>query len=804
MNTRRGGSNATTFDASVVGGWLVPCRCGSGRLKISGGIFILAALLVSGITPSVSAAVLLPVSDRDPVPVPHFPDKVHAVVWRNWGLVSTERLAEVLGTTAEKVAAMAESMGLPRDVDVLPEMRTRGYITIIRRNWHLLPYEQLLQILDLSESELAFRLREDDFLYVKLGYSKPRCEPIKYVEPNAEAKQRAAEIRDLVQQSFGDQLAKPQEPRFSFAKVFEQADDLESTRVPRMPNEPPRFIYSYCAMFGDALSEPQLDPFPDGLLHRLREHGVNGVWLHTVLRQLAPGGEEFPEFGEGHEARLANLRRLVQRAKKHGIDVYLYVNEPRAMPANFFESRPDMAGVREGEYTAMCTSDARVRQWMSDALAYVFEQVPDLGGVFTITASENLTNCASHTQRHACPRCKDRTESDIVSEVVRAVEEGVHRSAPDAKVISWDWGWGWAWTSPNEAELAISKLPKSVWVMSVSEWSLPIERGGVKSEVGEYSISAVGPGPRATRHWKEAKRHGLNTIAKVQLNNTWELSSVPYLPVLELVAEHCAGLAKADVDGMMLSWSLGNYPSMNLKLASKISDNANVDIDAALHELAERHFGEAAVPKVRQAWAKFSKAFREYPYNGAVLYNGPQQMGPANLLYAMPTGYTSTMVGFPYDDLGHWRGPYPADVFASQFQKVADGWRQGLADLEAAQPFVPSELRAEAAADLRVAKAAYLHFASSADQARFIMARDALHASKEEAARQQLREEITAILEREAEHAQQMFHLAAADSRLGYEPSNHYFYVPLDLVEKVINCDFLKRKLATATAEAAR
>ena len=37
-------------------------------------------------------------------------------------------------------------------------------------------------------------------------------------------------------------------------------------------------------------------------------------------------------------------------------------------------------------------------------------------------------------------------------------------------------------------------------------------------------MSAVGPGPRAQRHWTEAKEAGLKTVAKVQLNNTWELS----------------------------------------------------------------------------------------------------------------------------------------------------------------------------------------------------------------------------------------------------------------------------------------
>ena len=74
--------------------------------------------------------------------------------------------------------------------------------------------------------------------------------------------------------------------------------------------------------------------------------------------------------------------------------------------------------------------------------------------------------------------------------------------------------------------------------MSVSEWRLPVERGGIKSEVGEYSISAIGPGPRAQRHWQMARERGLETIAKIQAGNTWELSAVPYIPALENVARH--------------------------------------------------------------------------------------------------------------------------------------------------------------------------------------------------------------------------------------------------------------------------
>jgi hypothetical protein len=487
----------------------------------------------------------------------------------------------------------------------------------------------------------------------------------------------------------------------------------------------------------------------------------------------------------------------VKRAKQQGIDVYLYMNEPRAMPKAFFENRSEMAGVQEGDYVAMCTSDPRVRRWIGDSLTYVFREVPDLGGVFTITASENLTNCASHGQHRKCPHCAKKAEAEILADINRVISDGVHRAAPAAKVIAWDWGWN----GHGDAQDTIALLPDSVWLMSVSEWSLPIERGGIKSAVGEYSISSVGPGPRATLHWNHAKKRGLKTVAKVQLNNTWELSAVPYLPVYDLVAEHCAGLAKADVDGMMLSWSLGGYPSLNLELAQQFATHPVPDAATALQAVAERHFGQRAAPVVRQAWAKFSRAFREYPYSGSVLYNAPQQLGPANLLYGQPTGYSATMVGIPYDDLKGWRGPYPPLVFAEQFQKVADGWTAGLVDLEAAQSLVPVDQRADAAADLRIAQAAQLHFASTANQVRFIMLRDELAAQENDTTTERLSHELMAILNSEVELARRLFELASADSRIGYEASNHYFYVPLDLVEKVVNCDYLRASLATQGAE---
>jgi len=224
----------------------------------------------------------------------HFPTRAHAVVWRNWQCIPPARIARVIGASAEQVHAMAGEMGLPRVASVSPRIRQRAYITLIRRNWHLLPYEQLLELLDMTVEELDFILREDDFLFVKLGHLKPRCEPVRYRPPDAATRQRVEEIREITRKYFGD--ATTIEPPFQFVQDLSSAAD-RAAPSPRVSNDAPRYIYSYFGVFGDPLWDPQLDPYPDGLLMRLARCDVNGVWLHVVLRDLAPGGVGEHHFG---------------------------------------------------------------------------------------------------------------------------------------------------------------------------------------------------------------------------------------------------------------------------------------------------------------------------------------------------------------------------------------------------------------------------------------------------------------------------------------------------------------------------
>lgn len=554
---------------------------------------------------------------------------------------------------------------------------------------------------------------------------------------------------------------------------------LDRGRAEREARFDPRHLYSYFALYGDPLMEPDIDPFPDGYLDRLRRVGVNGVWMQCVLSEMAPS-KDFPEFGEGSETRLANLAKMIERVNSHGLKIYLYINEPRTRPAAFFEGREEMRGAKQGDGFAMCSANQKVRDWIADSLAHIFEKAPGLGGVFSITKSENPTNCFSHGQEKTCPRCASREIWDGVGDVVEAIHRGVRRVSPTAEVITWDWGW----TEPLATNL-IPRLPKDSRFQSVSEWSIPIERGGVKAVTGEYSISVVGPGPRATAHWALADKAGVATMSKCQFNNTWELSATPYIPAVNLVARHGANLAKAGVSGLQESWTLGGYPSPNLEAIKQIAFGTDepVDVDAILKRVANTRYGEAAAPKALEAWKAYSDAFEEFPY-GVSIYIVPAHHGPANLLWAKPSGRPSGMILFPQDNYKSWSGAYPPTVARDQYAKVADGWERALPLFRELVALTPPARRDLAAFDLAIAETCAIHLRSVANQFAFYILRDA---EPNDANRAQMRELVVA----ERELAKRLHGLALRHSALGYEASNHYYYRPADLAEKILNCEHI-------------
>jgi hypothetical protein len=289
------------------------------------------------------------------------------------------------------------------------------------------------------------------------------------------------------------------------------------------------------------------------------------------------------------------------------------------------------------------------------------------------------------------------------------------------------------------------------------------KRRGEEYDRGIFNISDR-PGPQGKKHWALAKQHGLKTIAKIQAGNTWEIAAVPYIPAVENAAQHAANLKKAQVDGLMLGWTLGGYPSPNLEVVAAMGSDAASTPLAAMQQVAASRFG-AAGNAVVKAWQAFSTAFKEFPYHSSTVYFAPLQMGPANLLWQQPTGYAATMVGLPYDDVKKWIGNYPAPVFISQLRKVSTGFNEAIRMLkqEAEKRPLQKTEKASLLREIDVAQVVALHYASVANQVEIRLAKE-------------------------------LVHIQLRDSRIGFEATNHYFYTPADLVEKIINCRVLLKE----------
>ena len=682
----------------------------------------------------------LPELDKEAIPLSHFPTKHQAFIFRAYEYVPAQRIAEVLETTAGNVRRSAHDMGLP-EYEPGDVWLKKGYITIIRSMWHILPYDQLLKLLGMTEQTLAMLIREEDFLFVKLS-KKPICEPVKWRELTDDEKKKTARIKEILS-GVSIEGKKPFEFEYNVPKMRFFGKERFKTRM----------IYAFSGLYQQAFDVDSREYLPDELLKAYQNLGINGIWTQGILSQLA----EFPfmpSVSDGYEMRIERMRKLCERLSSYGIKLYLYINEPRSLPLEFFEEHPSLRGHIRESRASLCTSTRTVQNYLKDAIESICKAVPMLGGFFMITRSENQTNCYSHSGDGyntpcLCPRCSKKSAGEVIAKTIECVLEGARRVSDDIKVFAWSWRW------LEYYEDIIRHLPKDVILFSQSERDIPFEIGGCKGNVVDYSMSIIGPGEVAKKQWESARNHGNEVGAKVQINTTWEASTVPAIPVLPSIEEHIRRLSNEGVEHLLLSWTLGGYPCKNVAAAAKY-----------FYEGYECDESEGNL----EAQMQFSKAFSEFPFHVQVLYKAPQNAGPSNLLYEKPTGYTATMTCYSYDDVESWRAIYPADVLESQFAKLCDGWEKGLDMLD-------QDAKDETAL---MARATYCLFKSTLDQIRFVRARDESRYA-----------DMVALAKSELETAKRMLSLMNENAAIGYEAANHYYFSKGQLIEKILNCNYL-------------
>ncbi len=831
---------------------------------------------------------VLKTSDRKALKYNYFPKKYMTVIWRNYETVPVENIAKALKTTVENIQSVAGLMGLKKENSPDNTFLKRGYLTIIRQNWHLLDYEQICTLLGIAPKDLAFILKEDDFMWHKMGHIKPDTQGTAFEIPIEEDITVLEEIKsvfndpkicDYTENGFdflkkyyddtivpikrgspeGFDIVLPDEfstiySNEEFIKIYAQdfcttlekrwgvkscgtgnqkylleisigelengksgsykidisrssinvigADEkgvyagLKYLEKMMTENKGPyfnigtiekntvfdiRYIYSYFALYGDALLDSDLDPYPDGLLRKLSDCGVNGIWMQAILYQLC----EFPfdpELSIGYEKRRESLKKLIKKAKRYGIDIYLYFNEPRAMDETFYKKHPNLQGEREGDFYSLCTSCEQVKEYLYNGMKDLFSDIPDLAGYFTITMSENLTNCYSRSggKEQSCPRCKERQPYDVVAEVNNIMARGAKAGNPDIKAIAWTWGW-----NPQWSEKVIRNLDDGIMLMCVNEEGMQPDISGYKPTVIDYTMTVPGPSERSINNWNIAKQTGRKTLSKVQLNCTWELAALPYLPLADICSCRIQNIKDQGVEGLMLSWTLGGCDSQNLDIASlyyyePLDDNS-------YDRYFSRTYGEDVKNDVKRAQTIFCDAIKEFPFHLTVLYTAPQNYAPAAPFYEYKTGYTASMIGFPHDDIKTWKAIYSSEDFLKQFEKLVAKWEIGLNILKNCK--TDNEKFNEL---LNISKGVYYHYRSTVNHIKFVMVRDRLAENDfTKVTEIQLKNSILNTLADEKDVVMNMLEIRKNDSRTGYEASNHYFYTVANLKEKLLNIYYL-------------
>lgn len=554
--------------------------------------------------------------------------------------------------------------------------------------------------------------------------------------------------------------------------------------------------------------EDSVNTHPDWYLESLKEHGFNGIWLHCILRNIVRC-RQFSEFGKKEKEQIDALNKIIEKAAKYNIRVFLYFCEPRGFKDNetFWKNNSDVrgqpfsfknAGFLDGTYYALCTSTNRVKDYLYESSRNLFKKVQGLAGIFMITASEFHTHCYSHypkwkLDKHSytmgwlrnefiCERCRERNPSDVVAEIITIINQGIKSVNKNADVIAWSWSWNII--EPDPQKRLIQSLPEEIILMC--DW----ERGGYKKLknkkfiVDEYSFSYTGPSPRFKKQYAVAREKNIRVMAKIQVSTTHELVSVPYIPVPHLLAEKIEKMRKMNLEGYLGCWIFGGEISPMSKIAGMMSKDKKISKSAAIRQVAQHYYGKNS-SAVTRAWKYFSYAWKYYPFSIPFLYYGPINYATIYPFYLKKSKnfIIPSWQPLPRDKNFHlrqstdlsWAGSPPFTVrdVIYLLNKMLETWKKGINQLETVAKKQPSFSITK---ELNLA----IHIGFLIESTKHIIEFCQLIGQIE-----QNKKEVKKILERQLEIAEKETDIIQR-YKFGYHPEAHEFFITVEDLKRKI------------------
>ncbi len=530
--------------------------------------------------------------------------------------------------------------------------------------------------------------------------------------------------------------------------------------------------------FGDELLD-DIEYYPDEYLNRLAHNGTNGLWIYTSFRALI----DTPVFEQNKEEvarRIAKLSRVAERCARYGVKVFVFAIEPHGIDDAEAALHPELLGGRSvnGKHP-ICLRQPAARDYVINAVEKLFRAVPLLGGYISITAGERTTTCPSVLSYKSCPRCSKFSRGENLAYGVDIIKEGIRRAGTGAEFISWTYGHRY-WSEKDVREYA-RKAPTDVRLMQ------NFEDGGLNMQLGkpriawDYWLSYVGPCDNFIATAEEAKARGCEMWAKMQVCNSHELATVPYIPAPGILYDKYKTARALGTTGIMECWYFGNYPSQMSRASGALSflDDFKSKEEFLL-EFAARMYGESRAKRIVAAWNAFEAGYRNYPTNVMFNYYGPMHDGVVWKLQLLPKNHplsrTWLLPDVPDGDrIGEclFRGHTLEEAIILS-ERINEKWQEGLSFLDLPEEDEFSTL----------AHALGVLFSSGRNILTFYRLRAAL--GKGEGDASEILKKMRTLVLAEMENSRAMVALCEKDSRLGYHSEAEGFkFFPEKLLDRV-------------------
>lgn len=317
------------------------------------------------------------------------------------------------------------------------------------------------------------------------------------------------------------------------------------------------------------------------------------------------------------KGRVCDLRAVIRRAAKYGLDAYLYSE----LPAFF---HPD-------------DGDAP----FEDSYGKVAATYPEARGIIIVGESCQFPSkdprVQPRTWRQRPLPGDDRPLAgwfpcSDYPDWLRAVQRAIAKHAPRMKTVFWTYNWGWA---PAEDRLAlIDKLPEGTILQATFEmFERRTLRNGIGSPTADYTLSVVGPGRYFTTEAEAAKRRGLTLFTQANAGGrTWDFGTAPYEPFPFQWRKRWEALVKARDDyglsGVMECHHYGWTPTFLAELEKEAYTEGGMPFDVHLRAIAARDYGVENAEAAIAAWALWSEAIVDYVPTDLNQY-GPFRCGSA-------------------------------------------------------------------------------------------------------------------------------------------------------------------------------